>query len=148
MTMGLKFANNAYGALSLGINTTSTVITLNSGEGARFPALTAGDYFFATLINPTGFLEIVKCTARTGDSLTVVRAQDGSSANSFAVGDRLELRPVAAVFTEVQASVDAAVAQTQSKIEADDYAAEAQGGTIKLRLAGSDLYISTNGSNP
>lgn len=98
--MGLKVANNAYGTLNAGITDTDTTIVLNAGEGARFPALSTGDYFFATLIDTTNNLEVIKVTARSTDTMTVVRAQDSTSARAFSTNDRFELRPVAALFAE------------------------------------------------
>jgi hypothetical protein len=90
--MGVKIKNNAFGVLLIGINTSATSITLQTGQGANFPALSAGDYFYATLIDTSNNLEIVKVTARVGDVLTIVRAQEGTSARSYGVGDRIELR--------------------------------------------------------
>lgn len=98
--MGVKVTNNAYGTLSAGISTSDTTITLDSGQGTRFPSLGASDYFYATLIDTSNNLEIVKVTARSADSMTVTRAQDNTTAQTFAIGDRFELRPVAALFDE------------------------------------------------
>ena len=106
--MGVKVSNNAFGTLSAGINTSDTTITVDSGQGARFPSLGANEYFFATLVDTSNNLEIVKVTARSTDSMTVVRAQDNTTAAAFSIGDRFELRPVAALFEAIQdeASVD------------------------------------------
>jgi len=98
--MGIKVANNAFGVLNAGITNSDTTIVLKSGEGARFPTLTAGDYFYATLIDTSNNLEIVKVTARSTDTMTVVRGQDGTSARAYATNDRFELRPTAALFSE------------------------------------------------
>lgn len=98
--MGLKVANNAYGTLNAGITDSDTTIVLQAGEGARFPSLGAGDYFYATLIDTTNNLEIVKVTARSTDTMTIVRGQDGTTARAFSTNDRFELRPVAALFAE------------------------------------------------
>lgn len=91
--------NNAIGVLSAGITSSDTSLTLNSGQGALFPSPTGSQYFFATLISATT-TEIVKCTARSADTLTIVRAQDNSTAAAFIAGDRLEIRPIAAMFDE------------------------------------------------
>lgn len=99
--MGLKFANNAFGTLSAGITNSATSITLSSGQGARFPTLAVGDYFYATLIDTSNNLEIVKVTARATDVLTAVRAQDNTTARAFAIGDRIELRITAGTLEEV-----------------------------------------------
>ena len=99
--MGVKVTNNAFGTLSAGINTSDTTITLDSGQGARFPTLGAGDYFFGTIVDTSNNLEIVKVTARSSDSMTVVRGQDDTTATAFAIGDRFELRPTAALFNDI-----------------------------------------------
>ena len=90
--MGIKFANSAFATLASGINNSATSITLTTGQGARFPSLSAGDYFFATLIDTSNNLEIVKCTARSTDVLTVTRAQESTTARAYSAGDRIELR--------------------------------------------------------
>jgi len=99
--MGVKVSNNAFGTLSAGINTSDTTITLDSGQGARFPTLGASDYFFGTLVDTSNNIEIVKVTARSTDSMTVTRAQDDTTATAFAIGDRFELRPTAALFEDI-----------------------------------------------
>jgi hypothetical protein len=94
--MTVKLANNVSGFLNTAITASDTGIVLQSGNGASFPALGAGEYFYATLVSTGNTLEVVKVTARSGDSMTVVRAQDNSSAASFAAGSRLEMRVNAA----------------------------------------------------
>ena len=98
--MGIKFANSAFATLAAGINSSATSITLTTGQGARFPSLGAGDYFYATLIDASNNLEIVKCTARSTDVLTVVRAQESTTARAYSTGDRIELRVTAAGLAE------------------------------------------------
>ena len=93
--MSVKFANNAFGTLNAGINNSATSITLSSGQGARFPTLASGEYFYATLIDTSNNLEVVKCTARSTDVLTITRAQESTTAQAFAIGDRVELRVTA-----------------------------------------------------
>ena len=98
--MAILFANNAFGTLATSINTTTTSISLQSGQGARFPSPMGGDIFYATLVNQANELEIVKCTGRVNDTLTVQRAQEGTPARSFVAGDRVELRLTAAGLTD------------------------------------------------
>jgi hypothetical protein len=93
--MTIKLANNVSGFLNTAITASDTGIVLQSGNGASFPSLGAGEYFYATLVSTGNTLEIVKATARSGDSLTVVRAQEGTSAAGFAAGSRFELRVTA-----------------------------------------------------
>jgi len=103
--MGIKLTNNANATLAAGINSSVTSITLTSGQGARFPTLTASDYFYATLIDTSNNLEIVKCTARSTDVLTVVRAQESTTARAYSTGDRIEIRITAQTFTDAAAVI-------------------------------------------
>ena len=107
--MGIKVANNAFGTLAASITNSDTSITLTTGQGARFPSLGAGDYFYATLIDTSNNLEIVKCTARSTDVLTVVRAQESTTARAYSSGDRIEIRITAATFTDATVITPAAV---------------------------------------
>jgi len=100
--MGVKVTNNAFGTLSSSINASATTITLDSGQGARFPTLGGSDHFYGTIVDTSNNIEVVKVTARSTDSMTVVRAQDNTTAQSFAIGDRFELRPTAALFEDIQ----------------------------------------------
>ena len=101
--MGIQLKNNASGTLATAISASDTGIVLTTGNGASFPALGATDYFYATLESTGGTFEVIKVTARSGDSMTVVRAQEGSTANSFAAGSRIELRVTAASVADVVA---------------------------------------------
>lgn len=101
--MGALLSNNAIGVLAAGISAGDTSVTVNSGQGALFPLPSAGpvqEYFYATLVDAALNYEIVACTARSTDTLTIVRAQDGTTARAFSAGDRIELRPVAQLFRE------------------------------------------------
>lgn len=94
--MTLKFSNSASATLASSITSAATSISVSSGLGALFPSLAAGDYFYATLVNSSNLLEIVKVTARSGDVLTVTRAQEATTARAYNSGDKLELRLTAA----------------------------------------------------
>lgn len=94
--MVMKFTNNATATLAASISPTSVSITVTTGQGALFPALAAGDYFYATLEDSSNNIEYIKVTARGGDTLTAVRGQDGTAARSYAAADRVELRVNAA----------------------------------------------------
>lgn len=89
------FANNATGKLGGDITTSSTTLILQTGNGALFPSPTGGDYFPITVVKADGTLEIMKCTARSVDTLTVTRSQEGTTAKAFTIGDRVSLRMTA-----------------------------------------------------
>ena len=94
--MSVKFSNNGHSTLAASLASNATSITVASGHGARFPSLSSGEYFYATLIDASNNLEIVKVTARSSDVLTVTRAQESTTARAYAIGDRIELRVTAA----------------------------------------------------
>ena len=58
--MPVKTTNNAFGTLAAGINNSVTTINLSSGQGAKFPSLSAGEFFYGTLIAVDNTTEIVK----------------------------------------------------------------------------------------
>lgn len=115
--MAVKFTNNASATLAASINTSVTTITVSSTQGALFPSLSGADYFYATLVDASNNLEIVKVTARSTDTLTVVRGQDGTTARSFTAGDKLELRPVAAALNELVSQSAAATTSTSGVVQ-------------------------------
>jgi len=97
--MAIKFTNNATSTLASGIASGATSLTVATGQGALFPTLGGSDYFYCTLSNVTNTIEIVKVTARSTDTFTIVRAQDNTTASAFVTGDKVELRLVAAVLS-------------------------------------------------
>lgn len=99
--MPVLLTNNAVSRLASSLTSGATALSVSAGEGAKFPAPSAGSWFPVTLIKASGSLEIVRCTARSGDVLTVVRAQEGTSAQAFAAGDRAELRLTAGAVADV-----------------------------------------------
>ena len=92
----MSFANNAASLLASGINASATSLTVTAGSGVLFPALSGSKYFYCTLANTSGALEIIKVTARSSDTFTMIRGQDGTTAQSWNANDKVELRLVAA----------------------------------------------------
>lgn len=95
------FANNASSTLASGCLNTDTTLTLAASTGTLFPAPSGTQKFNATIEDTSGNIEIVTCTGRTGDVLTVVRAQEGTTALAFASGSRVELRVTAAEMADL-----------------------------------------------
>lgn len=100
--------NNAKGALTAGVLAGDLSFSITAGKGALFPNPTAGDYFYATITDAatSSVVEIVKVTARSTDTFTVVRAQQGTTALAWSSGDKVELRPTAYNFSELVATAD------------------------------------------
>lgn len=108
------FKNNAFSALAAAINNTATTLTVTTGHGDRFPAVSGSDFFMLTLQDAANNVEIVRVTARTAgaDSMTIVRAQEGFSARSWNIGDVVELRVTAFALNPLAIFAGASTAQT------------------------------------
>lgn len=89
------FYNNAVTTLAAPVSTTDLTATLAAGSGALFsPAPTGGEYFCLTFTDAATGLnnEIVHVTAVVGDVITMVRAQEGTTAQNWVVGDNAQGR--------------------------------------------------------
>lgn len=156
--MGIQLKNNAYSTLASSITASNTGIVVATNEGSRFPTLGATDYFYATLESTGGTTEIVKVTARSGDTMTIVRAQEGTSAQSFLAGSRIELRVTAGSITgyiqerivsaqDFGAIGDGVTNDWEACQKACDYVQSLGGGTViftpgkTYRIAGNTVVI-------
>lgn len=85
----LLMANNASSTLASAISNVSLTCTLSAGSGALFPSPGANQYFLMTFVDAATqtLREIVQCTARSGDTLTIVRAQEGTTALAWNAND-------------------------------------------------------------
>lgn len=84
--------NNAVSRLAASITIDDLQLSVSAGDGSKFPALTAGQWFPLTLMRANGSLEVVRATARNGDLLTIVRGQETTAPLAFTAGDRVEMR--------------------------------------------------------
>jgi len=132
------YANNARTTLAGSANNTVTTLVLQSGAGALFPSPNnlIGEYAKATLQDAATGLrnEIVYITARTGDVLTVVRGQDGSTAQTWSAGDT--------VFEGVTAATLASFVQP-SKLQSGEYIYASATGTTTAYIATLTPAIAT-----
>ena len=105
MTMHLLFANNASSRLKVASLPSDTTIMVHEGEGALFPSPTAPEIAVITLEDRrSGQIEIMHCTARSGDILTVVRAREGTVAQRFEVDATVSNRLTAETMTTLMNS--------------------------------------------
>jgi hypothetical protein len=106
MASNYQFTNNAATTLASGITNSATSLTVASGTGALFPSISGTQYFMCTLQNTAGTsIEIVKVTARSTDTFTIVRAQEGTSGTAFSTGDKFELRLTAGEINQLFSGV-------------------------------------------
>ena len=97
------FANNATSTLAGAITSTAVTVNLQAGGGAQFPNPAAGQYFVATFNDAaTGLLEeIVWVTARSTDTLTIVRAQEGTTALAWNSSDLFSMYVTAGTMSQM-----------------------------------------------
>lgn len=93
----LKVKNRAKSTLANAVSDTDITWVLATGEGALFP--TSGDF------HVTCEDEIVKCTARSTDSLTVVRGQEDTTAVANGAGKFVKLNVTAGIFSSIESDV-------------------------------------------
>jgi len=98
--MPLAFANNAKTTLASGITDVATSLTVQAGKGALFPSTAGSTTYYCTLENSSAVKEIVKVTAKSTDTFTVVRAQQGTTGTAYSAGDEFSLRLTSAGLTE------------------------------------------------
>ena len=89
MASTFLFANNAQSTLAGAITSAATTAALAPGTGTRFPNPGVGEYFAMTFTDSaTGLLnEIVYVTGRATDTITIQRAQEGTTAQNWSAGD-------------------------------------------------------------
>ena len=102
--MGIVFKNNAKTTLASSLSNSATSATVT--DGSVFPSLSAGEFFLITFDDGTNN-EICKCTARSGNTLTIVRAQESTTARAFSSGDSAEGRVTAGVLEQIQENIAA-----------------------------------------
>ena len=82
--------NFAVANVATGYDASATTVVLETGKGARFPSVGSTGGFNAVWWNVSDYgdpsedpnAEVVRITARSSDTLTVVRAQEGTSAST------------------------------------------------------------------
>lgn len=83
-------ANNARSTLAGPIGPSATSCAVASGDGNLFPSPSAGQVFRMTFVSASdpNLREIVSVTNRSGDVMTIQRAQEGTAAQSWLAGDK------------------------------------------------------------
>jgi len=102
--MAEQLSNLAEGTLNTTMNDSVTSLVLGSGQGAKFPS--SGD-FRVTVEN-----EIMLCTSRSTDTLTVTRGQEGTTNVAHTAG-------VAVAHTLTKAGLDAYLGQVSQPLDSE-----------------------------
>jgi len=86
------FKNNATTTLTASLASGSTSMSVGSSTPFPVPAAPTS-WFYSTIIRASdSAIEIVKVTAISGTTWTITRAQEGTTALNFVIGDKVELR--------------------------------------------------------
>ena len=99
MTVPMLFANNASSRLYASIDALTTSIRVQAGDGDKFPdPVGDGSTYFTVTVEDrrTGQIEIMVCIGKSGDILNVMRAQEDTIAQPFAMGATVSNRLTAA----------------------------------------------------
>jgi microcystin-dependent protein len=151
--MSLVFSNNAVVLLVSELSSVSSSFVLSSGDGDLFPSVSGGDTAKLTIQDRrTGAIEIMDLVNRVGDSLTVVRGREGTTAQTWPAGSLLSHRVTAetlSAFLQDTDAADAAIASLQSRV--DVLETQVNTGIMlieqhKIPIGG--IYISADAVNP
>jgi hypothetical protein len=135
MSNQFLFANNAGTTLADGISSGAPTLAVSSGQGALFPSPAAGQQFAITLISATNILtrEIVYCTARSTDTFTIVRAQEGTTALAWNAGDLVQNLNTAGTMASFQSL---GIAGSQVYATAGSYTFTVPSPTLNVEVTG------------
>jgi hypothetical protein len=97
-TTFLSKKNNAGGTLASDMAIDANTLTLDSGQGAIFPA----SNFHVSIVD-----EIMLCSSRDGDVLTVTRGVDGTAAAAHTTADSVQLRITKGSLDEYENAINA-----------------------------------------
>lgn len=100
--MALKLANNAASNLAASLSKDDTMVRVKVGHGTKFPELTKdGDWFPVAVTNELGEIEYMKATSRVGDTIIVLRGQEGTESRDYSAGDPVFLPLTNAALNEI-----------------------------------------------
>ena len=125
----IQIANFADSTLASSIAGGDTTVSFAATDPTTtFPALAAGDWFYAVLVDVAANREIIKVTAHTAGTriFTVVRAQEGTGVTpdtlglSFAVGSVISLRLTVQAFKDYVDAIALSVADIGVSVQAYD----------------------------
>lgn len=155
--MKLLFANNVVTTLALPISPSASSIVVKTGSGSLFPSPQTGEAFYITLVSlvsPT-INEVMLCTGRANNTLTVQRGMDGTTPLAWSANSLVNMFPTkgtmesfvqtnANVVTQIIAGTNVSVTPTDG---VGAVTVNALGGAVNSVTATSPLH-STGGNNP
>lgn len=141
------YSNNSQTTLAAGVGPTATSMTVLSGTGTEFPAPTTGQFFRFTMNDAlTGDeFEVIYAQVRSGDTFSsLLRGQEGTTAQSWISGDKVYAAPTAGAMSNLAQQV-----QVQSNLfnygvdtgSANAYAITLVPNNLSTPVAGALIYF-------
>jgi hypothetical protein len=135
---------------TLPLNSGTTTLVVASGDGNKLPDPAVDGAFNLVVYNaadPFATPEIVRCTARSSDTLTILRAQEGSSDTTKAAGLTwtVELVPTAKMINDIDTAIQAVtpveVVNNLTSTDTDKALSAAQGKVLQDGKEPADATI-------
>jgi hypothetical protein len=102
-------------------DTSGTSLVVTGGHGTRFPSVPFNATVWPANAQPTpANAEIVRVTAISTDTLTIVRAQEGTTARAIIVTDQIAATITAKTFTDIETSSRTKVTQASHGFVAEE----------------------------
>ena len=142
----IEFKNNVKSTIvDSSLAAGATTLNVATGEGANFPSSVP---FLITIWNAVTYpnpgddsgMEVVKCTARTTDALTIVRAQEDTADVEHANGERVAMLMTAGHFNDATIGIVTKLDTIETDAKDDQTGSE----IIALINAGADLIDDNN----
>ena len=132
------YVNNFSTKLTAQLLVGGVTANITTGDGATLAGANGTDWFIGTLRRMSGYKdvarEIVKITNRSTDALTIVRAQEGTTALQFEIGDQLDVDVTAASLQTISRGLRTETGATYSVAAQDTHIIANRAGTITLTL--------------
>lgn len=145
---GRVYVNNFSTTLNGSITNVATSVVITSATG--LPTLSGSEYYNLTITDGSS-IEIVKVTARTTTTLTVVRGQEGTSGTAFASGSTIRLDATAASlvdWTDATANISTTgtIQGGNLKLNTNTLSSQDTNGNLNLVPNGSGFLVVGGGA--
>lgn len=126
------FANNATCRLGENVDANELSIQLETGKGALFPNPDPGQIFVLTIEDLVlGVREIMYCTARDGDVVTVERGKEGTTAREWIMSNNIVVQNRVTAGTLEYLAEGAGSANVYIQLACSDLVSDLEAGTSK-----------------
>lgn len=140
------FANNATCRLGEDVDIGETSIQLEAGKGDLFPDPSSGEIFILTIEDLVqGVREIMYCSNRADDVVTVERGKEGTTARAWVAGVNVivQNRCTAGTLEHLQETQDAAAAPVTIQMACSDLTSDLTAGTDRAYVRAPKAFTLT-----